>query len=109
MSGGASEPTREDAVVLKREKAEPTKRSYLTVWAALVILTALTVTTASLELGGVGILLVLAIAAVKSTLVLLYFMHLRYEQRLLIRILMPIALATLAIFIGLTYTDILNR
>ena len=53
--------------------------------------------------------LALGIAAVKSTLVVLYFMHLRWEKRLLIRLLLPITLATLAIFIGLTYTDILVR
>jgi hypothetical protein len=36
-------------------------------------------------------------------------MHLRWEKRVLIRLLLPISLATLAIFIGLTYTDILRR
>ncbi|MGO8693304.1 MAG: cytochrome C oxidase subunit IV family protein [Rectinemataceae bacterium] len=87
----------------------PGVRSYLTVWGCLVALTALTVTMASLHLGAATIVAVLAIAAVKSTLVLFYFMHLRYERRLLIKLLMPIALATLAIFIGLTYTDILYR
>jgi caa(3)-type oxidase subunit IV len=48
-------------------------------------------------------------AAVKSSLVFLYFMHLRWEKRLLIKLLIPIALAVLAIFIGLTYTDVLAR
>ncbi|HTX73088.1 MAG TPA: cytochrome C oxidase subunit IV family protein [Rectinemataceae bacterium] len=89
--------------------AHPGNRSYLTVWGALVLLTALTVTMASLDLGALAIAAVLTIAAVKSSLVLFYFMHLRYERRLLIRLLMPIVLATLAIFIGLTYTDILYR
>ena len=53
--------------------------------------------------------MVLAIAGTKSVLVLLYFMHLRYEKRLLVKILMPIVVVTLAVFIGLTYTDILYR
>ncbi len=79
------------------------------IWAALLVLTAVTVTTADLNIGRVGILVVLAIAAGKSTLVLLYFMHLRSEKRLLLKLLVPIALVTLTIFIGLTYTDILNR
>jgi len=82
---------------------------YLYVWIALLVLTAITVTTASLNLGRAGILVVLAIAAVKSTLVLLFFMHLSTEKRLLLKILVPIAICTLAIFIGLTYMDILNR
>ena len=53
--------------------------------------------------------MVLAIAARKSTLVLLYFMHLSTEKRLLLKLLVPIAICILAIFIGLTYTDILYR
>ena len=82
---------------------------YQYVWIALLVLTAITVTTASLSFGRAGILVVLAIAAVKSTLVLLFFMHLSTEKRLLLKILVPIAICTLAIFIGLTYMDILNR
>jgi cytochrome c oxidase subunit 4 len=79
------------------------------VWVGLVVLTAITVTSASLNFGGVGILIVLAIAAIKSSLVVLYFMNLLFEKRLLLKILLPIALCVLAIFIGLTYTDVLYR
>jgi cytochrome c oxidase subunit 4 len=82
---------------------------YFYVWIALLVLTAITVTTAGLNVGRVGIIVVLVIAATKSTMVLLWFMHLRSEKRLLLKILVPIAIATLAIFIGLTYTDILTR
>lgn len=94
--------------VAKNER-KPGYKSYLLVWAALVCLTALTVTSASLNLGRIAIAVVLAIAGTKSVLVLLYFMHLRYEKRLLVKLLMPIVIITLAIFIGLTYTDILYR
>jgi cytochrome c oxidase subunit 4 len=82
---------------------------YFYVWIALLVLTAITVTTAGLNVGRVGIIVVLVIAATKSTMVLLWFMHLRSEKRLLLKLLVPIAIATLAIFIGLTYTDILTR
>jgi len=82
---------------------------YVFVWVALVVLTAITVTTASLNFGRVGILIVLAIAAVKSTLVLLYFMNLLFEKRLMFKILVPIAIGVLTIFIALTYTDVLYR
>ncbi len=82
---------------------------YVFVWVGLVVLTAITVTSASLNFGRVGILIVLAIAAIKSTLVVFYFMNLLFEKRLLLKILLPIALGTLAIFIGLTYTDVLFR
>jgi cytochrome c oxidase subunit 4 len=82
---------------------------YIYIWIALLVLTAITVTTADLNIGRIAIVVVLVVAAAKSILVLLYFMHLRWEKRLLLKILVPIAICTLAIFIGLTYTDVLNR
>jgi cytochrome c oxidase subunit IV len=82
---------------------------YIGIWLGLVALTALTVTTASLNVGRIGILIVLAIAATKSTMVILWFMHLSTEKRLLLKLLVPIAICVLAIFIGLTYTDVLTR
>ena len=84
-------------------------KNYIWVWAGLLALTALTVTMADLNLGRVSILVVIAIAAVKSTLVLLFFMHLLTEKRILLKVLVPVAICTLAIFIGLTYVDVLNR
>jgi cytochrome c oxidase subunit 4 len=87
----------------------PSYKTYFLVYGALVILTAITVTSASLDLGKIAIAIVLAIAGTKSVLVLLYFMHLRYEKKTLVKVLMPIVVVTLAIFIGLTYTDILYR
>ena len=82
---------------------------YVCIWLALLVLTAITVTAASLDFGRIAIIVVLAVASAKSILVLLYFMHLRWEKRLLLKVLVPIAMVTLAIFIGLTYTDVLNR
>jgi cytochrome c oxidase subunit 4 len=82
---------------------------YVYVWIALLVLTAVTVITADLNVGRIGIVVVLGVAATKSILVLLEFMHLRSEKRLLLKLMVPIAIATLAIFIGLTYTDILTR
>ena len=82
---------------------------YIGIWLGLVALTVLTVTTASLNVGRIGIIIVLAIAATKSTMVLLWFMHLSTEKRLLLKLLVPIAICVLAIFIGLTYSDVLTR
>ncbi|MDD1750251.1 MAG: cytochrome C oxidase subunit IV family protein [Methanothrix sp.] len=90
-------------------RAEPSGRLYVIVWAALIALTGLTVLVAGLARIGSAVVVALAIAAAKSSLVFLYFMHLRWEKRVLIRLLIPIALAVLAIFIGLTYTDVLYR
>jgi cytochrome c oxidase subunit 4 len=48
---------------------------------ALFALTALTVVTSKIQLGPFNIVLALAIAGLKATLVALFFMHLRWENR----------------------------
>jgi len=47
---------------------------------ALLFLTAMTVAVTMIDLGSANIVIALVIAAVKGILVLLYFMHLRYES-----------------------------
>ena len=87
----------------------PGIKTYCAIWIILLIFTGLTVTTANMNLGKIAIIIVLAIAAFKSSLVLLYFMHVRYEKSLLIRLIIPGAIVLLAIFIGLTYSDVVKR
>jgi cytochrome c oxidase subunit 4 len=82
---------------------------YILVWLGLVILTGVTVSMAGMDLGFSSIPIVLAIAAIKSGLVLSYFMHLTYEKGMLFRLMIPIVLAALTIFIGLTFTDLAFR
>lgn len=79
-----------------------------TVWLALLVLTGLTVLITRIELGGNKVLGALTIACLKSGLVIAFFMHMKYEGRLL-RWLLFLALLTLAIFIGLTFFDVLYR
>jgi len=83
--------------------------TYVRVWVGLLILTGLTVSMAGMDLGLLSIVIVLAIAAFKSGLVLSYFMHLKYETGLFFKLMIPIVLAALTIFIGLTFTDIAFR
>ena len=78
------------------------------IWLALLALTALTVGITRVDLGGYKVLGALVIACVKSGLVIAVFMHMKYEGRLL-RWLLFLALVTLAIFIGLTFFDVLYR
>ena len=77
---------------------------YVLTWIALLGLTAITVTVAGLQFGSLSVLVALAVAAVKATLVLSFFMHLRYE-RPLFKIMFLVVIITLAIFIGLTFLD----
>lgn len=86
-----------------------TIRTYILVWTGLLALTAATIFAALLELGRLSVYAAIFIAAVKSTLVVLFFMHLREEKRPIFKLLIPIALAILAIFIALTFTDIATR
>uniref|UniRef100_A0A831XGU0 Cytochrome-c oxidase n=1 Tax=Geobacter metallireducens TaxID=28232 RepID=A0A831XGU0_GEOME len=78
------------------------------VWAALLLLTAATVFVTRLDLGGYKVAAALAIASLKGGLVIAFFMHMRYEGWLL-RGLLFLALATLALFIGITFFDVLYR
>ena len=94
---------------MKDESQALSYRIYFLVWMGLVVLTGITVSMAGMNLGRLSILIVLTIAAFKSGLVLSYFMHLKYETGLLFKLMIPIVLAVLTIFIGLTFTDIAFR
>lgn len=55
---------------------------YAVVWIALLVLTATTVAVSYVNLGAMNVVVALFIASVKAALVALYFMHLKYENRL---------------------------
>ncbi len=78
------------------------------VWLVLLALTGLTIRVSRLDLGINRVWGALAIASLKSGLVIAFFMHMKYEGRLL-RWLLFVALLTLAIFIGFTFFDVLYR
>ena len=48
---------------------------------ALLAFTAVTVTAARMDLGGANVVIALGIAALKASIVALFFMHLKYESR----------------------------
>jgi cytochrome c oxidase subunit 4 len=86
-----------------------TARTYVYVWIGLLMLTAMTVSVAGMNLGQLSVLVALLIAGVKSCLVLLYFMHLRYERGFLFRLIIPGTVLLLVLFIGIVFTDIAFR
>lgn len=63
-----------------KPKHYPGSRTYLLVFAALAILTVIEVGVSYLA-GGLKISLLLIMSAAKAALVILYFMHLRYDNR----------------------------
>ena len=90
----------------------PTKL-YVRVFAVLLVLTALTVTAAFFDLGGgrlhyANAIVALSIAVCKASLVVLYFMHVRYSSRM-IWVFVGAGVFWLVILIGLTMSDVLTR
>jgi cytochrome c oxidase subunit 4 len=55
---------------------------YFAIFGALMVLSVITVGAAFLNLGQFNSVVALAIASVKATLVILYFMHVKYSSRL---------------------------
>ena len=81
---------------------------YVGIFLSLMVLTAATVAAAYVNLGAFNIVIALAIASLKATLVVLYFMHARYSPK---RTHMVIICAVfwLAIMLALTLSDYSTR
>ncbi len=58
-------------------------RTYLNVFGALLVLTVLTVVVAFFDLGPLNVAVAVTIASAKAYVVLLYFMHVRYSNRII--------------------------
>ena len=79
-------------------------RAYFMVWGTLIILTAITVGAAFLDMGKWAKFTAMLVATGKAALVVLYFMHLRYERGL-IPIIILVTMASFGVFLILTFTD----
>ena len=83
-------------------------RLYVAVFAALVVLTLVTVGVSYVDLGPASVVVALTIAFTKALLVVLFFMHLR-ESSGLIWVVAGGGFFWLAILIGLTMSDVMTR
>jgi cytochrome c oxidase subunit 4 len=72
------------------------------------VLTAATVAAAYVNLGAFNIVIALAIASLKATLVVLYFMHARYSPNRTHMVIIA-AVFWLAIMLALTLSDYVTR
>jgi cytochrome c oxidase subunit 4 len=81
---------------------------YYTIAGILFVLTAITVAVSFYDFGSLNLLVALTIAVIKGSLVALYFMHLKYDNKLYGTILI-LSLIFLAIFIGFTMLDTMYR
>lgn len=88
------------------------KKVYFTIFGALIVGTVLTVVAAFADLDGVfhgaNTVVALTIAVIKATLVVLYFMHVRYSTRLT-WVIVVAGFFWLAILFALTMSDYLTR
>ena len=83
-------------------------RTYVIIWITLLALTGTTITVAGMHLGRFSTLTALVIASIKASLVLWFFMHLKYEKRFF-KYLLLVPVLTLTFMIGLTFLDIWYR
>jgi cytochrome c oxidase subunit 4 len=81
---------------------------YVIILAILMCLTIVTVAVSYLDMQKYTVMLALFIATIKVTLVMMYFMHLKYEKKNLIIMIVGV-LITYGIFIGLTMADFAFR
>lgn len=82
--------------------------TYLSVFGALMVLSAITVAAAFVNLGSFNPVVALAIACIKATLVILFFMHVKYSSRL-VKITVVLSLFFVAILFAETLMDYATR
>lgn len=78
--------------------------NYLTIFGALCVLTVVSVATDFLPIGNLTVIiaiLALAVATVKASLVLMYFMHLKFEKHWKFILLMPTVLLAIGLPLAL--------
>ena len=81
---------------------------YFGVFAALMVLTALTVGVAFVDLGWANNIVALAIAVSKASLVVLFFMHVKYSSKL-VWLFSAAGVLWLLIFFAFTLSDYFTR
>ena len=81
---------------------------YFTIFASLMGLTAITIAAAYIDLGPMNTVVALAIAVSKATLVILYFMHVRYSPNLT-KLVVAGSFLWLLLLLVITMTDYTSR
>jgi cytochrome c oxidase subunit 4 len=81
---------------------------YLAIFLSLLVLTAATTAISFIDLGVFNAVIALAIACLKASLVVLFFMHIHYSSRLL-KLTVAAGLFTFMLLISLTMTDYISR
>ena len=88
--------------------SHPPAAFYLRIFGALIALTALTVTAAYFDFGALNDVIMLTIAVTKGTLVVLYFMHVRWSDKL-VWAFAASGFLWLVILMTITFADLVSR
>lgn len=83
-------------------------KSHILVLLVLIVLTAITVLITSVELGPYNTAAAMLIAMIKGSIVLLYFMHLKFDEKIY-GIMVAIVLTIFTAVIIVTFFDYLYR
>ena len=85
-----------------------TPMNYLFVYVALIIGTILTVIAADIDMGVLNPIIALGIACTKACIVILFFMHVKYQSRL-VKLTVSAGFFTFLVLITMTLTDYMSR
>lgn len=81
---------------------------YTFVYVALIIGTIVTVLVADVDLGVFNPIIALAIASLKAMIVILFFMHVKYQSKL-VKMTVAAGFFTFLVLITMTLTDYMSR
>ena len=84
-------------------------RTYGLVLAALLVLTALTILVSYVDLGPFNTIVALTVATIKATLVVLFFMHVKYTHEKLTGLVVVSAIFWLFVLLALSMADYTTR
>ena len=85
-----------------------TPMTYTIIFATLLTLTALTVGAAFVDLGIMNPVIALAIASIKGVVVILFFMHVMYQSKL-IKMTVGAGFFTFLVLLTMTLSDYISR
>ena len=83
-------------------------KTYVIILLSLLVLTGISVAVTQIQLGTFTVTVALLLASIKSTLVLMYFMHLKFDSRMF-TFMVTFTLAVFAAVIIVTFLDYLFR
>ncbi len=78
---------------------------YWAIWIVLIFLTGLTAGIATVDLGRFNTVIALLIASIKATIVVLFFMHVKYTSEKLTKMVIVTAMFWLLILLALSMAD----